>query len=352
MILSSNCLGGACRKELSGQDLGFRAVLVEVKGDWEFFADILHLPRWNNVEGICFLCKATRAHLSQNDLSASWRQDEMRMDHQGLVQRLLSTKTALSPIWQFPMFNKVCLKIDWLHMADHGVTAAFAGSILCLFVDPPGLPNWGSTIEARALTLWNMLLDFYQKQGMRSDKLKSLPVSRFRLNPPVLKAQAATVRKLVPWLVQLVGYLDTSLEEHKKVVVGMLALAECYKCLSAKSNAPVDYLKTQAAIFGQQVASLHELKPDKYALLPKMHLFQELCSQGIQPSQGWLYREEDFGGSLAAMAHKEGGVDTAPSTSTTCLSRFCISAPPPSLSVPADPRGSAHGGATSSSSGV
>ena len=156
------------------------------------------------------------------------------MDHHGLVQRLLTTKRALSPIWQFPLFNKVCLKLDWLHLADHGVTAAFAGSLLTLLVDPPGLPNWGSTIEVRCLTLWNMLLEFYKRQGQKSDKLKCLPESRFRLKPPVLKAQAASIRKMVPWFVQLLKYLDPTLEEHKKVMVAMLALAECYKCLSAQ----------------------------------------------------------------------------------------------------------------------
>ena len=153
------------RKALCGQELGFRALLVEVKGDWEFFSDILHLPRWNNVEGICFLCKATREHLSQCDLSAPWRQEDMRMNHHTLVHRLLSTKSALSPIWQFPLFKMVCLKLDWLHIADHGVTACLAGSILCLFVDPPGMPGFGPTIEDRRLTLWNMLLHFYKEQG-------------------------------------------------------------------------------------------------------------------------------------------------------------------------------------------
>ena len=320
----------AYRRNLAGQPLGFRALLVEVKGDWEFFGNVLHLPRWDNVAGICFLCKATKQDLLQNHLEANWRHPDFRLDHQGLLHQLRATKERLSPVWQFPLFKQVCLKLDWLHLADQGVTASFAGSILCLVVDPPGLPNFGSTIEVRTGTLWHLLQDFYKRQKMRSDKLKSLPTTRFRYKPPFLKAQAATVRKMVPWLVELLKFLDATIEEHRMVIAGMMALNECYKCLSNASFS-ADHLKNQAAIFGTNVANLHGLNPDRYALKPKMHLFQELCSQGIQPSQGWLYREEDFGGSLVSMAHKEGGIDTALSTSRTCLSRFCISAAPPSI---------------------
>ena len=319
------------RKRLAGQAMGFRALLLEIKGDWEFYSDVLHLPRWNNTEGICFLCKATKEHVSLNDLAAPWRQPEMRLDHQGLMQKLLDRGRGMSPIWQYPFFKQVCVKLDWLHLADQGVTATFGASLLCLIVGPPGLSDFGSTIEARRLTLWNLLLDFYKKERMQSDKLKSLPFTRFRHKPPVLKAQAATVRKMVPWFVQLLKYLDPGNDEHRKVMIGMLALNECYKCLSRTSSHSPDYLKEQASVFGIQAASLHAQDPDKYALHPKMHLFQELCSQHIRPSHFWLYREEDFGGSLAEMAHRDGGLDSALSSSRTCLMRFCISAPPPTL---------------------
>ena len=258
----------------------------------------------------------------------------MRVDHEALLDRLRRTKRWLSPIWQWPRFSQVCLKLDWLHIADLGVTARMAGSLLSLFVHPPGITGFGATIEDRRLTLWHMLQAFYKEKGMQSDRLKALPLTRFRLTPPILKAQAATVRKIVPWLVQLLRFLSFEVEEHKLVMVAVMALGECYKCLSHTFNKGADYLQKQAAIFGENVASLHRLNPDRYALKPKMHLFQELCSQGIRPSQSWLYREEDFGGSLAEMAHKEGGPDTALSTSRTCLHRYCISASPPSIGAP------------------
>ena len=179
-----------------------------------------------------------------------------------------------------------------------------------------------------------MLRAFYKEQGMQSDKVTALPLTRFRLTPLVLKAQAAIVMKIAPWLVQLLRVLSFEVEEQKMVMVAVMAFGERYGCLSHTFNKGADYLQKQAAIFGENVASLHRLNSDRYALKPKTHLFQELCSQEIRPSQSWLYREEDLGGSLAEMAHKEGGPDTALSTSRTCLDRYCISASPPSIGAP------------------
>ena len=58
-----------------------------------------------------------------------------------------------------------------------------------------------------------------------------------------------------------------------------MALGECYKCLSHTCQRPAAYLKQQAAIFGEQVAWLHNLEPDKYMLCcPRCINFQELCT--------------------------------------------------------------------------
>ena len=187
-----------------------------------------------------------------------------------------------------------------------------------------------------------MLEQFYKEQKQQSDKLKSLPLSRFRLKPPVLKgAQAAIVRKLVPWLVQLLQpgswhwgtWKGHGSHDGSGRVLQMPLPESCVPaCLFEAASC--HFLGSM----WHTCCNLHGWKPEKYALQPKVHLFQELCSQGIQPSQGWVYRKEDFGGSLAAMAHIEGAVDIALSTSRTCLSRFCTNAHPPSLmAYQADP---------------
>ena len=48
------------RRGLVGQRLGVRAALVEVRGDWKFFAECFNMPYWNSSAGICWLCQCTR----------------------------------------------------------------------------------------------------------------------------------------------------------------------------------------------------------------------------------------------------------------------------------------------------
>ena len=110
------------------------------------------------------------------------------------------------PYLAISIFKQVCIKLDWLHLADHGVTAAFAGSI----------------------TLWHMLLGFYMAQHAERQAQK-FALTRFRHKPPVLKAQAATLRKMVPWLAQLLRHPDYQPEEHRLVMTAMMALGECCK---------------------------------------------------------------------------------------------------------------------------
>ena len=192
------------------------------------------------------------------------------------------------------------------------------------------MEGFGPTIDDRALTIWH-ISTYYRERKQSTDKLKALPVSRFRTKPPCLKGMGATIRKLVPFFVQLVSKLDVSNDEHQAVMSGMFALDQCYQCLSHSARLPPNHLRDQAALFGQRLVYLHQMNPERYHILPKLHMFEELCSLGVRPSNNWLYREEDFGGSLSAMSHRDGGMDTALAASRLCLNRFCLNQDMPAL---------------------
>ena len=55
---------------------------------------------------------------------------------------------------------------------------------------------------------------------------------------------------------------------------------------------------------------------------PKMHLFQELCFEDANPSDSWTYRDEDFGGYLAASSRCRGGKATVRSVNEMVLNNF------------------------------
>ena len=52
------------------------------------------------------------------------------------------------------------------------------------------------------------------------------------------------------------------------------------------------------------------------------HLFLELCSSGEQPARFWTYRDEDFGGSVAQLSRRRGGLLIVQQFSSGMLARF------------------------------
>ena len=60
-----------------------------------------------------------------------------------------------------------------------------------------------------------------------------------------------------------------------------------------------------------------------FKVIPKLHLLQELCEMSdINPSLTWCYRDEEFGGSLAAISRIRGGANRASNVAKQVLSRF------------------------------
>jgi hypothetical protein len=47
------------RQGQANASLGVRACLVEVRGDWDFYAKVFSFPKWNTLAGCCWKCKLT-----------------------------------------------------------------------------------------------------------------------------------------------------------------------------------------------------------------------------------------------------------------------------------------------------
>ena len=64
-------------------------------------------------------------------------------------------------------------------------------------------------------------------------------------------------------------------------------------------------------------------KTNVFKVIPKQHLFQELCEMSdINPSMTWCYRDEDFGGSLASISRVRGGSNRASNVCKAVLLKF------------------------------
>ena len=55
---------------------------------------------------------------------------------------------------------------------------------------------------------------------------------------------------------------------------------------------------------------------------PKLHLFMHLIESLDSPAVAWTYRDEDFGGTAAALVRSKGGRDTPRAAGVLLLEKF------------------------------
>lgn len=137
----------AARRSKAGKALGCKACLVEVRGDWKWFADVFGLPYWNDAGGICWRCKCTKAQLREVGLDAAWRQ--LPLSQEELLARCLARGKGISPIFGVPFITSQHFRIDWLHAVDLGVAADFLGNLFfcccARWLEPTTRPRSGSS---------------------------------------------------------------------------------------------------------------------------------------------------------------------------------------------------------------
>ena len=284
-VLEGVELRGKVRTKMAGKPLGFKGAMVQMKMDWEALANQLHFPRWDNVSGICHRCHITRGDILEVELTASWRQPHNRIPPEDLLAHLVSQGRPISPAWEIPHFTAQCIQLDWLHCADQGVSARFLGSILVYAICRPGLQHFGATQEVRRACVWHLVQTWYKKERVYSDRLKVLPMSRFDLQPPKLKAMAGSIRRLIPFFLSFVKQWSVLqpeglTEEQEWILRGMEALSECYQCLSHKEGKTPDDLKMQSTLFAMSLKHLHGMEPQRYGVKPKLHQFWNFAPLG------------------------------------------------------------------------
>ena len=125
---------------------------------------------------------------------------------------------------------------------------------------------------------------------------------------PKLKAHAAEVRNLIPIARDLAELMlgDADPMDHT-VKQAMFELSSCYNCLSHEYTDAED-LKDHSRRFASLYVALEE-RSKVFGIRPKLHLFHELCEEIMdsKPAAHWTYRDEDFGGTIVALARSRGG---------------------------------------------
>lgn len=326
---SSWAKSDACRKGRAHEKIP-AAVLVEARGDWAYFKNAYRLPQHNELNGMCWFCNCTPSQVRDVGANAEWRRN--RLSHWQLLERMAHAGLSLSPLFNAPCFRSTVMQIDWLHTIDQGTAADYLGNfmyLLCCSKMP------GADHKKRVSSLFLDIMQFYEVCPQDS-QLQYLTVGMIRVGSksPHLNCKAAVARNLIPWAV-LAGerYLDSSDAFESTVKQCGLELQGCYRCLS-QSTFNAATLEEHCRKFAVLLVALESASVDKalWHVKPKIHLMQELCeTQEGCPSTSWVYRDEDFGGSVAALSQHRGGAKNPHSVAKALLQRFMAKHPFPRL---------------------
>jgi hypothetical protein len=124
---------------LAGNSLPCRGLLAEVRADWQWLKQCLHIPAWNDRKGFCFLCKTTLANYKGLSETAAWRSQPLSPTtfHHAAALR----GDPACPLFHLPGCDVGIVSLDWLHKCDSGVCADMAGNTLLDVVDSYGQGN-------------------------------------------------------------------------------------------------------------------------------------------------------------------------------------------------------------------
>ena len=218
-------------------------------------------------------------------------------------------------------------RIDWLHCADQGISADFLGNLFVLLRSKCE----GRNVTQRTNALWQKILEFYDRTGVEA-RLTGMVPTMIKQNQkkPKLRCGAAQCRALIPFAHSCAQELLSDADPlEQAATTAAKELLECYKCLAHDSIFHSDLLKAHSIRFALQYVALHDYFDDdkNFALKPKLHLFLELCAEGSKPALFWNYRDEDYGGSVAKLSRRRGGLLSAKSFSESFLTKFKIYQP-------------------------
>ena len=193
------------------------------------------------------------------------------------------------------------------------------------------LPKFpGANKKERCASLFQEIQAYYEEMGVQ-DRYDCMLPTFFEPDsgPYKLRGSAAKIRALVPFVWHLAQEI-LNIRDPKEATLRQAALHlhEVYNALSADHPDPCPHKREHGMKFAIQYVGLHDLcNPGddlSFRIKPKLHLFLHICSDDSLPRLTWTYRDEDFGGSVARMARRRGGLLKCGSTSASTLCKFKI----------------------------
>lgn len=281
----------------------WRANVVQLRGDWEFYADAVQLPRWNN-DRFCFLCNASHTHrgLLWTDRNGGWR--ETMRSHGSWLAELGARGVVPSNIWKIGGLRLEGVMIDVLHTVDQGFASHAFGNIAWECIMQRGL-----AIPEAVKSLDRELVKWYRDHPTAARIQGKLTPERVRTQGdwPKLKCKAAATRHVAPFIVQLARAapdVDTPHGQRRLALAGAMdrfydILAESPRFLSPEAK--VEVAAVGRAAFGLYAALSAEALQQRrraWKMTAKFHMFLHVvetqCYYYGNPRYFWTYSDEDL----------------------------------------------------------
>lgn len=293
------------RAKQQGRPLGLHALHAEVRGGWKAFKDIFRFPGWQDGTGICWMCDCGLQQLREASFESSWRDPEHRLSHWQFLAKQHQLGRTTSTLFSTPFLQTKCFLVDWLHCCDKGVASDFIANLLWWMV----LPKMeGDNTKERCDSLWDLLQEYYKrhKEVNKYSHLVPTMIQSSANDPPKMRGSAAEIRALVPWALELAEIHCSDHDPQEKAAkTAARLLSTCYDQLSPAVFCAANF---------QQAATR----------FVNLIIFLERTCAKTCPSLHWCYRDEDFGGAIALIGRRRGGINNPGVTSQNVLTKFVV----------------------------
>ena len=301
------------------------AALMQVRGDWEWFATGFHL-RSPSAEHFCYKCEATKSPgvNCYKNFSARAPHRQTRITHHEFLLSCSAARMQPTTLLRCPGSSLDMWLVDSMHCADLGVFADSVGSLLYLHAThKPFFRNHLLGLAALNRELEHYFAANRDRNLTPTSKLTWSQIKTKNPGYPMLKAKAAQIRHLTEYCYGLANrhfygdprpggfgqfkFRDSHplagvSAEHANLVRMLFAAQKRYTELIVEENFNPDLCKDAMYAFLGSFKRLHDLwrralPEDTWTFLPwhirpKHHLFQHLIDDLRiygSPAGFWCY---------------------------------------------------------------
>jgi hypothetical protein len=185
--------------------------------------------------------------------------------------------------------------------------------------------------------LYRRIVNYYTQNAV-ANRLETLTLNMIQKStsqPPKLRARGAEARSLVGFVkLEAAALFTGEVGEEATAKVAAEHLHAMYENLSESvfSHESLSTHSRRLAVLWRALEQTVGRDCVRWRMKPKTHMMQELCEQAAHnPSLNWTYRDEDFGGTMAALVRIRGGRATPKRVGLNALTKFFARDSPPCL---------------------